>query len=112
MEEFTFNSNMDQGWGGQASTLGRSQNTKSVGRSHPRVSLTFSLALLAFFPPYFCALPKMPLDRSENDDADSGPDILLLKHDSSILRHPTLYLAQERAKPVLRGPNSTEPNLT
>ena len=62
------------------------------------------------------------------------PDILFLKHACSILRqsvqfyidlyfclctvqcilsdsHPTLYVVHERSKPVIRGPNSTEPNL-
>ena len=40
-----------------------------------------------------------------------GADILFLKHDSGILSGPTLYVVHGRAKPVLRGPNNTEPNL-
>ena len=36
--------------------------------------------------------------------ADRQEDILFLKH-------PTLYVVHGRAKPVLHGPNSTEPNL-
>ena len=40
------------------------------------------------------------------------PDILFLKHDSSIFRLSlNTYVVHGRAKPVLRGPNSTEPNL-
>ena len=39
-------------------------------------------------------------------------EVLALKHESKILdSHPSLYVVPGRAKPVLRGPNSTEPNL-
>ena len=39
------------------------------------------------------------------------PDILFIQHDSSIFRQYSKYVVHGRAKPVLYGPNSTEPNL-
>ena len=40
------------------------------------------------------------------------PEILALKHESRIHgQWSNLYVVQGRAKPVLHGPNSTEPNL-
>ena len=40
------------------------------------------------------------------------PEVLVLKHKSRFLgKCPTLYLVKGRAKPVLCGLNSTEPNL-
>ena len=42
------------------------------------------------------------------NDPDREPDTLFLKHDSSIFRQSSNH---GRAKQVLRGPNSTEPDL-
>ena len=39
-------------------------------------------------------------------------DIIFVKHDSSIFRQSSnLYVVHGGAKPVLCGPNSTEPNM-
>ena len=51
--------------------------------------------------------PRLPGRLPRRRHARQGPDILFLKHDSSILRQLlSLYVVHERAKPVLRGPNT------
>ena len=55
----------------------------------------------------------MASEAARRDDQDEdGPDIFVLKHESSIFRsfiQPCMWFGS--AKPVLRGTNSTQPNL-